>query len=80
MTKFKVGKPYKTGMQREGNWSKAIKKVYNKMKSEFTKKNPNLMEAKRKKQSKRKRELSADFQKKTKELDRQLAMSNEDKE
>ncbi len=67
-------------MQRDDNWSKATKKAFNEARNEFAKKNPRSEEAKRRKRSAKKRELWKEFQKKTKELDRQMATSDDDEE
>ena len=68
--KFKVGKPFKTGMKFDESWDKATQKAFTDGRNEFVKKNPKSMEAKKRKRNARKRELYAEFQKKSKELDR----------
>ncbi len=67
-------------MHWDDNWSKATKKAYNDAKNEFAKKNPKSMEAKRRKRSSKRRKLWEEFQKKSKELDRQMATSDDDEE
>ena len=78
--KFKVGKPYKSGMEWDENWSKATKKSYAKAYNKFSKKNPRSKEAKKKEQRLKRRELYEKIKKQQKELDKQFAAINDDDE
>ncbi len=67
-------------MRWNDDWSKATKKAYNDAKREFAKKNPRSNEAKQGKQSSKRQKLWEEFQRKTKELDKQMAAGDDDEE